>query len=150
MSHVPRSWTNTVSLFRPQKSLTCLVNRHTSLIRSLPPLLCPPFCLPGTLTHMPTCTRTEQHTKAQTSPSEIFNHATQLALPLPSIVILYLPVCVPGCSFSSSVVFAVLPSFSCFCSSVQLFPRSPIQPLTRAYQAHLLLISLLFPVFCSL
>lgn len=77
---------------------------------------------------MPTHTQTQQRTKAQTSPSEIFNHATQLASPLPSFVTLYLLVCLAACSLGSSVVSAVFPSFPFFCSSVQLFPRSPHQP----------------------
>lgn len=94
---------------------------------------------------MPTHTQTQQHTKAQISPSEIFNHATQLTLPLPSFVILYLPVCLAA--LGSSVVSAVFPSFPFFCSSVQLFPRSPHQPLARTYRVQLCLILCLSLVF---
>lgn len=95
------------------------------------------------LTPVPTHTCTHQHTKAQTNPSEIFNHARQLASPLPSFIILYLP----ACSLGSSVVSAVFPSFPFFCSSVQLFQRSPHQPMARTYSVQLSLIYFTF-LFC--
>lgn len=103
------------------------------------------------LTPVPTHTCTHQHTKAQTNPSEIFNHASQLASPLPSFIILYLP----ACSLGSSVVSAVFPSFPFFCSSVQLFQRSHHQPMARTYSVQLSLIYFtflfslsVFPLLC--
>ncbi len=149
MSLLPPSWTNTVSLFRPQESLTRPVNRHTSLVGSLPAALSSFLSHRDSHSHAHAHTytppsHTHQHTKAQTNPSAIFNYATQLALPLPSFVILYLLVCLPACSLSSSVVSAVFPSFLFFCSSVQLFPRSPHQPLARTYRVMITLLSLIF------
>lgn len=141
MSLLPPSWTNTVSLFRLQESLTRPVNRHTSLVRSLPD------AMSSSLSPRDSHSHAHTHTKAQTNPSEIFNHATHPALPLLSFVILYLLVCLPACSFGSSVVSAVFPSFPFFCSSVQLFPQSLHQPMARMYWVHLSLITLLSLVF---
>lgn len=105
-------------LFKTRESLTCPVNRHTSPV-------------PAALSH------SHIHTKAQTNPSEIFNRARQLALPLPSFIIPHLLVCLPACSLSSSVVSAVFPSFLFFCSSVQLFQLSLHPPVTRTYRVQL-------------
>lgn len=111
-------------LFKTRESLTCPVNRHTS------PVL-------ATLSLAHAHTRTHGHTKAQTNLSEIFNRASQLALPLPSFIILHLLVCLPACSLSSSVVSSVFPSFLFFCSSVQLFQLSLHPPVTRTYRVQL-------------
>lgn len=128
MSLLPPSWTNTVSLFRQQESLTRPVNRHTSLIRLLTAARSSFLSPRDSHTHARTHTHTQQkrqQTKAQRSPSEIFNHTTQFALRLLSFVILHLLVCLAVCSLSSSVVSAAFPSFPSFSSSVQLFPLSP-------------------------
>lgn len=123
----PHSLLDTVSLFRPQESLTRPVNRHTSLV---------PAALSSFLSrrdpHSHTRTHTNALTKAQTSPSEIFNRARQLALPPPSFIILYLLVCPAACSLSSSVVSAVF--FFLPFSSVHLFSplsRAPVSPVAR-------------------
>lgn len=117
----PRSLLDTVALFRPQESLTRPVNRHTSLV---------PAALSSFLSRRDTHTHANALTKAQTSPSEIFNRARQLALPPLSFIILYLLVCPAACSLGSSVVSAVfsfLPSFF-FRSSVQSSQPGPRQP----------------------
>lgn len=117
MSLLPPSWTNTVSLFRLQESLTRPVNRHTSLVRSLPDAMSSSLSPRDSHSHAYT------HTKAQTNPSEIFNHATHLALPLLSFVILYLLVCLPACSFGSCCL-SFLPFLLFICSVISTEPSS--------------------------
>ena len=147
MSLLPPSRTNTVSLFRPQESLTCPVNRHTSLVRSL--------SLPAALSSFlsPRDSHTQTHTSFRTQKHKqtpVKYLTTLLSLHCLCHHLLYcILVCLPACSFSSSVVSAVFPSFSLFSSSVQLFPHNLHQPLVRRYQVYPFLITLLSLVFFS-
>lgn len=131
MSLLLPSWTLS-SLFRPEESLTRPITGHTSLV---------PAALSSFSSPRDSCCHIQAHTKAQINPSEIFNHASQLALPPPSFVTLYLLVCLPAllCSLGSSVVAAVSPSFLFL--SVHLFSyfhRAPShQPLSTTRQLHL-------------
>lgn len=61
MSLLPPSWTNTVSVFRPQESLTRPVNRHTSLIRFLPAALSSFLSPRDSHSHAHTHSSTQKH-----------------------------------------------------------------------------------------
>lgn len=125
MSLRPPSWTNTVSLFRLQESLTCPVNRHTSLVRSLPAAMS--SFLPPRDSH--SHAHTHKHTRTQkrkTNPSEIFNHATHPALPL--IICHTVSPCLSPCLFSRLICYLCCLSFLPFllfiCSVISTEPSS--------------------------
>ena len=113
MSHLPPSWTNTVSLFNPQESLTLPVNRRPPLVR----LLCPPFCLQGTHTHANLHTNTHTHTHSSSSGTQRHKQVPvkYLTTPLSSYCLchhLCLLVCLLACSLGSSVFSAIFPIYS--------------------------------------
>lgn len=71
-------------------------------------------------------THTHQHTKAQTSPSEIFNHTSKLASPLPPFIIL--SPCLSPCPFARIICYLCCLSFLPFllfiCSVISTEPSS--------------------------
>lgn len=129
MSLLPPSWSNTVSLFRPQESLTGPVNWHTLLVRSLPAALSSFLSPRDSQSHAHTHTGTQKHKQTTVK----YLTALLILHCLGHHLSYCLLICLPACSLSSSVVSAVFPSFLFFCSSVQLFPQSPRQPLARTY-----------------
>ena len=85
-------------------------------------------------------THTDGHTKTQTTSSEIFNRASQLALLLPSFITLHLLVCL--CLFSQLICclccLSFLPFLLFICSLISAQPSSARDQLCADYFTFLL------------
>lgn len=133
MSFLPCSWTNTVLLFRPQESLTCPVNRHTSLVHALPAALSSFRSPRDSQSQIHKHTHVHSHSSTQKHKQAPVKYLT--TLPSSAIICYTVSACLLPCLFSRLICclccLSFLPFLLVICSVISMKIISPWPKCTK-------------------